>query len=242
MRNRLIKILLLTWFLLFLMVLGSKLYLPGIYQYFTREDSFSEYVQSLNYFLASVFSFITVVFAVKNKQFILSFLYTILGIGLLFVSLEEISWGQRIFDISNPDYFSRNNVQKELTIHNLNTVQPYLRHVYIAISAYGAFAWILSYLLFSKNMSNCKSIVNYVVADWFLAPYFFICFSIYAFLHYVRLYMFKNRIGTDWGEDFWFFLHWRDEEHGELFLSFGFVFFVILSLIRLKKCLKQIKA
>jgi len=32
---------------------------------------------------------------------------------------EEISWGQRIFDIETPEYFMENNFQQEITIHNL---------------------------------------------------------------------------------------------------------------------------
>lgn len=32
---------------------------------------------------------------------------------------EEISWGQRIFGIETPEYFMKNNNQRETTIHNL---------------------------------------------------------------------------------------------------------------------------
>jgi len=231
-----IKGLLLFWLALFLVILSSKLYSPEIYGYFEREDSFSEYFQSLNYFIASIVSFFIVSLGIRNKQFLLSILYCFLGVGFLFVSLEEISWGQRIFGYSNPEYFSENNVQNELTIHNLNSFQPLLRHIYIAISAYGAFAWIFSPLLLSKFNTGCKSVVNYCVAEWYLAPYFLVCFLIYSFLHYLRPYMYFNQIGN-FSDEFWLFLHWRDEEHGELFLSLGFVFFVILKFFKLKRCL-----
>jgi hypothetical protein len=37
-------------------------------------------------------------------------LYGLLAIGLMFTSLEEISWTQRIFDIANPAYYELNNL------------------------------------------------------------------------------------------------------------------------------------
>lgn len=225
------------WVSLLLLILGTKLFSPEVYvKYFEREDAFSEYLQALNYFLAAIVSFCVCTLAKKNGLSILSALYFFLGLGLFFVSLEEISWGQRIFGISNSEYFTENNVQEELTIHNLKAFQPLLRHAYIAISAYGAFAWIFSRLVRSIFHEDCRSFINYVVAEWYLAPYFFVCFLIYTWLHYLRPYMYLNNIGN-FSEEFWFFLHWRDEEHAELFLSFAFIFFVIVKLQKLKSCL-----
>jgi hypothetical protein len=227
------------WASILLLILSTKLFSPEAYtKYFEREDAFSEYLQALNYFLAAIVSFYVFVLAKRNGLSILSALYLFLGLGLLFVSLEEISWGQRIFGISNPEYFNENNVQEELTIHNLKAFQPLLRHAYIAISAYGTFAWIFSRLLRSISHGDCRSFVNYVVVECYLAPYFLICFLIYTWLHYVRPYMYLNNIGK-FSDEFWFFLHWRDEEHAELFLSFGFILFVIVKLQKLKNCLDR---
>lgn len=49
------------------------------------------------------------------------FLLTTLLIALafLFVAGEEISWGQRIFNIETSEFFANNNVQKEMNLHNL---------------------------------------------------------------------------------------------------------------------------
>ena len=33
--------------------------------------------------------------------------------------MEEISWGQRIFDIQTPDFFMKHNIQRETNLHNL---------------------------------------------------------------------------------------------------------------------------
>lgn len=226
------------WLALVMTILGTKVFLPEIYRYFEREDAFSEYLQAFNYFVAALLSMLFSIVAKRNGLTFLGALYLLLGLGLAFVSFEEISWGQRIFAIATPEYFDENNVQGELTIHNLETFQPLLRHAYIAISAYGTFAWILAPLLRSVVNGGCRNFLNYVVADWFLAPYFLICFLIYTWLHYVRPYLYLNEIGS-FSDDFWFFLHWRDEEHAELFLSFGFLFFVLAQLDKLKSCLAK---
>ena len=51
-------------------------------------------------------------------------LHTRLGDGMvalfcLFVAGEEFSWGQRLLGYFPPEFFLRNNLQQELTVHNL---------------------------------------------------------------------------------------------------------------------------
>lgn len=41
------------------------------------------------------------------------------GLGMLFVAMEEIAWGQTWVDYGTPEYFLENNVQEEITLHNL---------------------------------------------------------------------------------------------------------------------------
>jgi hypothetical protein len=49
----------------------------------------------------------------KNYFFLLLSLIMFFGFG------EELSWGQRIFNFSTPDYLADINVQEEFTIHNI---------------------------------------------------------------------------------------------------------------------------
>ena len=131
---RWIKLLLLVlWLVLLVAIFGSKVLSPNIYQYFIKEDSLSEYAQSVFYLLGSVFALLTVSRCLRNRLYLHGTLYGILALGLFFIAMEEISWGQRIVGITNPDYFNKHNVQNELTLHNLDSVQPLLRHMFIAI-------------------------------------------------------------------------------------------------------------
>jgi hypothetical protein len=43
----------------------------------------------------------------------------LLGLLMLFGAGEELSWGQRIFDVESPTFFEENNAQRETNIHNL---------------------------------------------------------------------------------------------------------------------------
>lgn len=44
-------------------------------------------------------------------------------IALMFfvIAMEEISWGQRIFDVESSEFFLEHNMQNEINLHNRNT-------------------------------------------------------------------------------------------------------------------------
>jgi len=58
-------------------------------------------------------------FALKLRAKKLAFyFYLALSLIAFFVTMEEISWGQRIFQIKTPEFFSKNNYQNEIGLHN----------------------------------------------------------------------------------------------------------------------------
>jgi hypothetical protein len=212
--------------LLSLIFLCIKLIFPGSYEALIQEDSVIEYMQFLFYFLSSIVSFLASVKFLRNKMLIHGVLYGMLAFMLLFISFEEISWGQRIFDIANPDYFQRHNVQNEISVHNLDSIQPLLHRMYILIGAYGAFAWIfINWLKLKAKLNSCH-ILFFLAPDWFISSYFFFTFFIYTVI---------NCIPPHQGG----FLVWRDQEPMELLLSLGFLFFAAANFIRLRICLAR---
>ncbi len=206
---------------IFLVFLCIKLISPDTYLILIQEDSVIEYVQAFIYFLSSIISIIVSIKLLKNKLTLHGVLYAILAVGLLLISLEEMSWGQRIFDISNPDYFTQHNIQNELSFHNLDKVQPCLHKIYILIGAFGSFGW----LFISRFKTKCLHIVNFVVPDWYISSYFFFIFLIYTVFDYIH-----RPFNGGW-------LLWRDQEPIELLLSLGFLSFVITNYLRSRKCL-----
>jgi hypothetical protein len=213
--------------ILFLIFLCMKLLSPDTYVLLIQEDSVIEYVQAFLYFLSSILSILVSITFLKNKLGIHGVLYLILAIGLLLTSLEEISWGQRIFHIANPDYFENHNIQNEISFHNLDVVQPLLHKIYILTGAYGAFAWLFALPFGYRSDAKCRHLLNFVVPDWFISSYFFFVFFIYTLFDYII----KPHAGG--------FLLWRDQEPIELLLSLGFLSFVVANCINLRICLNQ---
>jgi hypothetical protein len=93
-------------------------------RFFFTEDGFFEYVGALSLFAASAVMFIVFTRAYKTRattgvHWIKIIVY--LGIAVLFFfgAGEEISWGQRIFNIETPEALEQVNEQQELNVHNL---------------------------------------------------------------------------------------------------------------------------
>lgn len=207
---------------------------PHTYILLIQEDSVIEYAQAIFYFLASIFPLFISIRFFKNKLTLHGVLYGILAIGLLFISLEEISWGQRIFHLETFGYIARHNTQHEISLHNLDTVQPLLHAIYILTGGYGAFAWLFALLFVSRAKTKCSHIANFIVPDWFISSYFFFAFFLYILLSYIGLFgvsigIEELRIGR--------FLRWRDQEPAELLLSLGFLSFVLVNYTKSRICL-----
>lgn len=79
----------------------------------------------------------------RSNKIPLSLLFFFLSFVFILTALDEVSWGQHTFGINAPDVITSNNHQKELTLHNLNSVAGLVPFAYIAIGLYGAFARVI---------------------------------------------------------------------------------------------------
>jgi len=212
-------------FIVFIALFGIKAFYPGVYSVLIREDGSIENIQAFIYLISSLLAFHISAKFFGNGLISGAILHGVLAIGLLFISFEEISWGQRLLDFGLPEFFTRNNTQNETTIHNLAPFQFALHGIYILVGAYGSFAWILKPHIKPRLNRNLRALVNYLAPDWFISPYFLI-----TFLTYILLELFCRP-----GEGS--FLRWKDQEVAELILSFGFLIFVISNHVKLKNFL-----
>ena len=88
------------------------------YQSLVKEDGIIEYLSaifllSISIFLMKKLSEMENIISVNNLGIIIFSIIFFFGFG------EEISWGQRIFNIESPTFFAQNNLQSETNIHNL---------------------------------------------------------------------------------------------------------------------------
>lgn len=101
------------------LTLGSRV---GSLMY--SEDHYFENVGAVSLFVGSVLCFIAFFRAWRSRAATgISWikLLSYLGLALLFFfgAGEEISWGQRIFNIQTPEAIEQQNGQEELNVHNL---------------------------------------------------------------------------------------------------------------------------
>ena len=74
--------------------------------------------------------------------------------------MEEISWGQRIFDIDTPEALKEVNVQKEINIHNLVFFQRRRHWFLIFIGVSGLVATCIKASIFKPIKPNNYLSIN----------------------------------------------------------------------------------
>ena len=87
---------------------------PSIPQALTREDYWVEHLTAVWFLLAGGLLFATASVEPTGRRYI----YILGGVAMAFAAGEEISWGQRIFGFSTPNFMIDLNEQKEFTVHN----------------------------------------------------------------------------------------------------------------------------
>ncbi|MCH8221067.1 MAG: tetratricopeptide repeat protein [Proteobacteria bacterium] len=114
------------------------LYYPIAFIWLTYEDLIGEWSQTY-FFLAAMILSLRNVFSKSNYRWF----FAILAVACAYVVLEEISWGQRIFGFSTPEFLKARNLQGEANIHNLFT-GPYKTFLKDALS-YALAAGLVAY-------------------------------------------------------------------------------------------------
>lgn len=163
--------------------IGAILYLfyydPVNFTRFITEDHFAEYGTSVCFGLAGV---ILLTLSFMRGPKIRRIIWIFIGVTALVIAAEEISWGQRIFNVGTPGILSEHNLQKEVTLHNLVAFDTINQMIHTAVSY-----MILMYLIFSLVVLTSMPHLEEKLTDiglpliqirlipvFLLAPYFFI--------------------------------------------------------------------
>ena len=131
-----------------------------LYLLIIREDGVIEYLTASFLLFASIKLFFLFLKIYKK--------YSVFNFGLLSYSLvlffgfgEEISWGQRIFGIQSPSFFSENNFQGEINIHNMMVMGVDLNRwifTYVLVLIF-TFYFLITPIMYYKNKFP-KTVVN----------------------------------------------------------------------------------
>lgn len=109
-------------FLLLIFIIGiylSNTDLKLFDESYAQEDGFAEYGTAFALLSISLLLFYRLfkLMSVKSATWKLGVL--LMALIFLFGAGEEISWGQRIFNIESSEYFIENNAQQETNLHNM---------------------------------------------------------------------------------------------------------------------------
>jgi len=88
-------------------------------EFYTKEDGFAEYGTAFLLFCSSMLLISRFLKLQKFKKRLWKLGILAIALVFLFGAGEEISWGQRIFNIESSAFFKENNAQAETNLHNL---------------------------------------------------------------------------------------------------------------------------
>jgi hypothetical protein len=188
-----------------------------LFRFLTNEDSVLEWPQFIGFAAASVFAFACAWRLRKAGRPLLALAYLAFGLGCFIVAGEEIAWAQRILGFETPESLEEINEQKEVTVHNINSVQHLTNIVYLIAGLYGSIvAWIVRW----RWRKQPSELVDLLMPPLFLTAAFFVMFG-YKFLRFA----FFPESG---------FTVTRAGEWAEFCLAFGFAAFAWLQWVRLR--------
>ncbi len=108
-----------TW-LLFAIIMGAYLLMavkfPLAYIFATYEDLVGEWAQVFLFATTMLLSARLACHKLRERWF-----FALLALACFYVVGEEISWGQRLFNIATPEFFQQHNLQNETNLHNFFT-------------------------------------------------------------------------------------------------------------------------
>lgn len=168
------------------------------------EGAYGEWIQFICYGLASIVGFMTFrkLRAMNLKKE--SGLIALFSLGCLVLALEEISYGQWIFNWESPEIFKEINTQQETNLHNIRdglNIAAQLHILFMIVGFFGGASWVLK--AYIEGL-----FADLLCVDWHLSSYFFPVFLFYFYYDYIRPS---------------FFIIGNEQELFELILSFGFI-------------------
>jgi len=151
------------WFIAYAKIKGMESY--EAFRVVVREDGWVEYLTALFLLLGAAVLGINAVKAAKRNDKKQLLFFTLACLVFIFGAGEEISWGQRIFNIHTGEYFMEHNYQGETNLHNLKIGGVDLNKlIFSKLLFYAlAFYFILLPLLTWKVKSFRKLVVDFGV-------------------------------------------------------------------------------
>lgn len=126
----------------------------SLFNSYVQEDGPVEWITVAGLLTSAFICFYRFAKLVRRKSAWFLFVTLLLGLFLLFVAGEEVSWGQRIFSVATPEFFQKHNSQQETNLHNLVVGGVKINKLVFSIlliAALGVFFLVLPWLYQKSN-------------------------------------------------------------------------------------------
>lgn len=123
--------------LFFVVFFTIKCIMPEGYLYLIQEDGVLETMQLLFFVIATCMAFQVMRLLVSRKRLFAAILWGLFALACFFISMEEISWGQRF--LSSATTVDKSiNLQGETNLHNHKHLQIWFALAYLLIGLVGS--------------------------------------------------------------------------------------------------------
>ena len=121
-----------------LLLIPLRVFAEPAYRFILAEDGPVETVGFLCFAIATVAAGASAARLARGGATAAAILLGLGAVGLVFITGEEIAWGQRMFGIVTPESLAAVNKQNELTLHNISAIQHALTFAMLLVGAWGA--------------------------------------------------------------------------------------------------------
>ena len=192
-----------------------------LYGRFANREQIAEQLQAIVLVFSILLSLVIAWRLRRTNQKGAAALYLMFTLGLIFLTGEEIAWGQRIFHLRTPESIKEINSQGEISLHNVVGYQELFNYFQLLVGAYGVILPLA--LPRMKTLKRKWEAVSLLVPPHSLIPYF------------LPMFLWKvSRFLNPPPHAHMYFLHTYNEVM-ELDLYLGFFFFCWYQLRKLRK-------
>jgi hypothetical protein len=189
------------------------------------EDGIAEWATFAAYLGAGGFGAVVATRLLRLDMMRPAVLWGALSMTLVAVSLEEISWGQRVLDIETP-LALESNVQGELTLHNMPPVQRLLHAAYVVAGMVFGLGWWLRRQL-TGVPRWLQGLLAWMVPPQWLTAFFLPVASFYLMLDWTPPHLVAGKLTLG-------FFSVHDQELVEFLLSAGLLLFAVDAFARVR--------
>jgi hypothetical protein len=200
--------------------------LPRVFRWIIDEDMLVETLQVVLILGVTVLAGRLSARLLREGSYGIGALYLLLTLGALFVTGEEISWGQRILGLRTPPALQSLNAQQEISVHNLHGMHGPFIYAAMLAGALGTLVPLVGLVLSAERRRS--DLGRLLIPPLCVVPAFVMPFA-YRFIRLVIRPEQYIRVG------YGIFVITEFSEFTELCMYFGLLVFLWLNVRRTRR-------